>query len=294
MRKERAAGTIISITILIGVLLGGMNFAKFGTTLLVVTLAYFVLGMFVPFITWVVFLQPWQCAAIVFLGRPAGVEGPGGPVLLIPFVMWVKERVDLRDQSSSVGPFQHTTSDLVELAGVKGVFTHRIRQDEQGRVSRGNVEAWAFGTSPSARELVLRSLPEAVLRERVGEKTLKELVGAKVQIATDEIEDLVGQTGREVRSLVQGPIDMPDALRSAMARQVSHTAEAAGLNAIREVLATAQGEGVTDALNELRRSLALTEIESPIVIAGSGRRDGGENEIAGFIAALRKELGGER
>lgn len=291
MKVEKALGTIFVITLLVGVLQGGMNFGSFGVTFLAVTTAYLVLGMFMPGIPWVVSLDPWECAAVVILGRPAGVEGPGGPVLLIPFVMWIREIVDLRDQSQPLGPFEGTTADLVEIAGLKGEMVHRIRRSPSGRINRGDVEAWAFNTSPSARGTLLRGLPTALLRRKAGTLPLKELLGSEVQVNTDEINQLALRAGRQVVSLLQEEIDLPDAFRAAMSRQASHSAEAAGLDAIREVLASAQEQGVADVLSELRRSLALTEIESPIVIAGSGRKGGGEDEIAGLIAALRREFG---
>lgn len=293
MKIEKAVETIVMVTILVGVLLGGMDFAKFGVTLLAVTTAYLVLGMFMPGIPWVVFLDPWECAAVVLLGRPAGVEGPGGPVLLIPFAMWIREIVDLRDQSQPLGPFQGTTKDLVEIQGLQGELVHRIRRTPSGRVLREDVEAWAFGTNPSARETLLRGLPVALIRRRAGSVSLKELLAGEVQVGTTEINELASRAGREVRGLLLEEIDLPDTFRDAMSRQATHTAEAAGLDAIRGVLATAQGEGVADVLSEVRRSLALTEIESPIVIAGDRGRG---NEVANLIAALSRslELGGRR
>jgi len=288
MKIGKALGSILVITVLVGWWRGGMDFASFSITFVVVSMAYLVVGNFIPGIPWVVFLDPMEYAAIVRLGKPHSIEGPGGPVFLIPGWTWVEEVVSGRHKATQIGPIQVTTSDSIEVV-TQAVLVTRLQQDSEGKVLPKSVKDWAFGTTEGSRQAMLENLPAGIVRAETGRRSLKSNLGSQAKLPiTNELVDLLRTSGREPLALIRSKLDIPDEYREMMSQGVAHRLEATGIDALTRSMEKAQKKGVGGLVVAIRRLLALERVDNPLVVMGTGDREG---EIASIVAAIKAAEG---
>lgn len=152
-------------------------------------------------------LQEYERAVVFFLGRLAGVRGPG-LVFIIPFVQRV-QRVDLRTVTMDVPPQDVITRDNVSVK-VNAVVYFRAVEPAKAIVQ---VENYLLATN---------QLCQTTLRSVCGEKELDELLAERESVNKRIQEYLDKGTepwGIKVSAVEVKHIDLPQEMQRAMAKQ---------------------------------------------------------------------------
>lgn len=152
-------------------------------------------------------LQEYERGVVFFLGRLAGVRGPGF-VLIIPFVQELR-RLDLRTLTMDVPSQDVITRDNVSVK-VNAVVYFRVVEPDKAIVQ---VENYLLATN---------QLCQTTLRSVCGEKELDELLSKREEVNRSIQEYLDNGTdpwGIKVSGVEVKHIDLPQEMQRAMAKQ---------------------------------------------------------------------------
>jgi regulator of protease activity HflC (stomatin/prohibitin superfamily) len=152
-------------------------------------------------------LQEYERGVVFFLGRIAGVKGPG-LVLLIPFVQQLR-RIDLRTVTMDVPSQDVITRDNVSVK-VNAVVYFRVVAPDKAIIQ---VENYLLATN---------QLCQTTLRSVCGEKELDELLSKRDEVnrrIQEYLDNGTGPWGIKVSGVEVKHIDLPQEMQRAMAKQ---------------------------------------------------------------------------
>jgi regulator of protease activity HflC (stomatin/prohibitin superfamily) len=152
-------------------------------------------------------LQEYERGVVFFLGRIAGVKGPG-LVVLIPFVQQLR-RIDLRTVTMDVPPQDVITRDNVSVK-VNAVVYFRVVAPDKAIIQ---VENYLLATN---------QLCQTTLRSVCGEKELDELLSKREEVnrrIQEYLDNGTGPWGIKVSGVEVKHIDLPQEMQRAMAKQ---------------------------------------------------------------------------
>lgn len=170
-------------------------------------LVVIVVLMFIVLPAVIKILREYERAVVFFLGRFQAVKGPG-IVIIIPFIQTMV-KVGLRTITMDVPPQEVITKDNVSVR-VNAVVYFRVMDAERAIIQ---VENFMYATS---------QLAQTTMRSVCGQAELDELLGSREEINVKIQGILDRQTdpwGVKVTLVELKAIDLPDAMKRAMAKQ---------------------------------------------------------------------------